>query len=174
MTPFDTLDLPLEPVSKLLQGDVSGAVTSPFADIGQGVTPMIKAPFELATGRSTFTGQEITDWPSWLASQFGPSRSIDKAVTGGTGTTGREALNSLLGLPIQIATADRQEGEFRRRQDAEQAKNRQLKLSKLRDRFSDFDNFTEAKREALMRGVKSPPNRELQQQRRYLTQILGQ
>jgi hypothetical protein len=170
-TPFDTLDLPLEGLTQLLQGNPQGLRT-PIADLWQGVTPLIKVPTEVTTGRSMFTDQEITDWPSYIASLLGPSRVVDKGLVDGN----TAALTSFFtGVPVQVATASRQEGEFNRRQDAIQEKNRQAKLSTIRARVPGFDDLPEARREALLRGSRSVPmDPEAKQQRRYLTQILGQ
>jgi hypothetical protein len=177
-TPFDTLDLPLEGLTQLLQGDLQGART-PIADLWQGVSPLIKAPTEITTGRNMFTDQEITDWQGWLAGLVGPTRVIDKGVQLNGATPAFEnkaALTSFLtGVPIQVATAARQESEFNRRQDAVQERNRQAKLQTIRSRVPGFDDLPEARREALLRGSRSTSmDPEARQQRRYLTQILGQ
>lgn len=171
-TPFDTLDLPLEPLGLLAKGDLMGAVRSPIADITQQITPAVKLPVELTTGKSMFTGQDLEgNWASWLASQTAPTRGIDKGIQ--QNPAGAIA-NSLLGLPIQVATASRQEGEFNRRQDAKQQKTRDIKVSSLQERFGNYDDLPEARREALLKGMRSPRDPEATQQRRYLTQILGQ
>ena len=171
-TPFDTLDLPLEPLNLLRQGKFREAARSPVDDLVQQTTPLIKLPFEAATGRSTFTGQELDgNWMNWLASQSAPTRGISKGIKD---TPASAITNSILGIPIQVATADRQEGEFNKRQDAKQQKTRDIKTNSLRERFGNYDDLPEARREALMKGMRNPRDPEAAQQRRYLTQILGQ
>lgn len=72
--------------------DTLTRVTNPRELVGM-LSPMIKAPIELATNREMFTGKQIqrypdlgTDWQaiaSYLLNQFGASRELSGAVSAG-------------------------------------------------------------------------------------------
>ena len=169
-TPFDTLDLPAEPIRQLLQGNFGAAARAPIADLGQSLTPFLKAPVEITTGKNMFTGQDIDNWSDWLANQVSPVGAINKATEGNR----TSLISALAGVPLQVSTAGRQEGEFNRQQDIVQSNKRADKLKLLRSRFPNYDELSEARKEKLASGVRSKTDPETRAQRRYLTQILGQ
>lgn len=171
MMPVDVLTPVAGVVGGLASGDIAGAgaaATKPFTG---GLTPLIKAPIEMTTGRSLFNGQEITDWTGWAASQFGPVGAGYKAGTGGSRSS---LLGALTGFSPQVATAARQEGEFRRRQDIDSAQRQEQKKAIARERIPNFDSLPEAQRERILARLRTAQNPEARRQRRYLTQILGQ
>ena len=172
-TPFDTLKLPLEPVQKLMQGDITGALRSPVSNITQGLTPAIKAPVEVTTGRNMFTDQKITDWPSWMINQIGPGRAVTKGMNQ---SVPNSLTSNLLGLPLQVATVQRQAGEFYNRQAAASAKAHELKVNTLRKRFPDWESYSPARQRRLMAGARVPTvvDPALKAQQRYVQETLGQ
>ena len=105
-----------------------GGLTSPGAATMAGVgavakdvvnmaTPAIKAPVEIATGKSLYTGAPIEDWKNYLIGQLAPGRNVNAALQGKR----NNLTSALTGLQMQPVTAARQKGEFRRRQDVLQA-----------------------------------------------------
>lgn len=168
-TPFDTLAMPGRFVSNLAQGDIKGALTSPADTLANGLTPALKVPIELATGKTIFNDQPTTG-KSLLTGLIGPSRVVDKSLSGNYSSLG----SFLTGLPIQAATGARQESEFRRREDAVSSQQRAEKESILRKRVPNYDELSEAEQEKLRAGLRMKTDPAARQQRKYLTQILGQ
>lgn len=78
--------------------------------------PLIKGPFEGATGRYTFSGSPIKSAPEWLANQMPASRQAYGLMSGKEGQQ-----NALfrwgVGVPVQGISEQMQQSEFRRRQD---------------------------------------------------------
>ena len=166
-----TLQYPGNLLKSLGQGDVMGvgkALADPVA--GQ-FTPFIKAPVELVTGRSMFNGQELPGTKDWLASQTSLFNTANR-VASGKGNT--NILSALTGAQFAVANASRQEGEFRRRQDAQTQRTKTEKEELLRKRVPNYDELSEAQKEAMRSRLKMPTNSTELAQRRYLTQILGQ
>lgn len=170
LSPMSVLQAPGNVVKGLAQGDPVQAARGLVEPFVQGATPVAKLPLELTTGRNTFTGQEITSYKDWLADQVSYGRLGTAAPEKGMGNTAA----SLLGVPMQVATGERQEGEFRRRQDNLNSIRRDTKLQKLREKFPDFDELPEARREAYLSKLRLKPDKAEREQRRYLTQIMGQ
>ncbi len=176
IAPLGALAAPVGAANELVQGNPGGVLRELINPIQAGYTPLAKLPIEMGTNRSLFTGAEITDKPSWAINSIlgGYGRVADKGFTDGN----RSSITSnLLGLPIQSSTHSRQEGEWMQRSKARNAANSRLKESALRQRFSNWDSFSEAKKEKLTQGLQLRPSANdaiLKKQRRYLTQILGQ
>lgn len=173
LTPIGTAGIPLGIAAGVANGSPSDALQAAANPLQGGLTPLIKLPIELGTGRSLFTGQDINPAQTLISNiTGGPGRAV--AANQGAGTS---ILNNVLGLGIQRATAGRQESEFRRRQDSVSATSKRVKESLLSQRFPDWGKFSEAKKEELRKRISLPKTDEevrLQRQRRYLTQILGQ
>lgn len=121
MTPAGDLATLARPIQAFTE---AGGITSPGAAITAGAkqtgsellnmsTPAVKAPVELATGRSAYTGAPIKNWQEWLVSQIAPGRAVQSA----TGGNNRGLTSTFIGLQLQPVTASRQKGEFRRRED---------------------------------------------------------
>lgn len=78
----------------------------------------LKAPFEAATGRYTFSGAPIGSWQEYLANQIPIGRQTYGAVSNGTGESQNPLFRYLTGLDVRPITEEMQQGEFRRREDA--------------------------------------------------------
>ena len=171
LAPMATLQYPGNLLKSLGQGDVMGvgkALADPVA--GQ-FTPFIKAPVELVTGRSMFNGQELPGAKDWLASQTSLLNTANRVASGNGNTN---ILSALTGAQFAVANASRQEGEFRRRQDAQTQRTKTEKEELLRKRVPNYDQLSEAQKEAMRSRLKLPTKSSELAQRRYLTQILGQ
>ncbi len=113
LTPLQDVANVLEPInSAISQGPVAGMQEAAGRVVNM-ATPMIKAPVEMATGRSLYTGGKIDNWQEWLASQVGPTRMGAQAMTGNQ----NKALTSFLGIPLQVNSQPRQLAELNRRTD---------------------------------------------------------
>lgn len=117
MTPIGDLGQITEPLQRGLEtGSPVEALRSAVAIPANMATPAVRGTYELATGKQTFNGQDITDWPKWMLSQAGAGgRGAAMAVAGDVNES--QATSSLTGLQVQPVTPARQKGEFRRRED---------------------------------------------------------
>lgn len=171
LAPMATLQYPGNMIKQIAQGDVMGAGKALVDPVAGQFTPFIKAPVELVTGRSMFTGQELGGPRDWLTSQASLFNTANK-VSQGKGNT--NLLSALTGAQLAVNTADRQEGEFRRRQDLGQEGIKKQKEDTLRKRISNYDELSEAQKEKLRSRVRNPPDPTQRAQQKYLVQILGQ
>jgi len=113
-TPIGDLDTLTSPIARGVEtGSPMAGTKELFNNLINMVTPAAKIPAELGTGRSTFTGQPIDDWGKWGLSQLGPTRAGSRFAEGDV----RFGTSWLGGLNLQPVTADRQQGEYRRRED---------------------------------------------------------
>jgi hypothetical protein len=109
---------PLNVLGRTFGGDTNRDLVS---NIVNQASPLIKAPIELATGKSLFNNREITDWGGWIGSQV-PSLSIAARAAGHplspaettTERTVQEQILNFLGVPVQRMTQNRQQGELHR------------------------------------------------------------
>jgi len=125
LTPAGDLQQITNPIQKFMN---AGGLTHPAKATQEGAsellrgvlnqtTPLIKAPIEVATQRSLFTGGPVPEWGPWVWGQIAPSRAgynasqIDEAK-GRSGIIG-----ALTGLAPQAVTQERQKGEMQRRKD---------------------------------------------------------
>lgn len=118
MTPVGDLTNITKPIQAGLDAPSPGKGVAEFAKALAGVgvnqvTPFIKAPVELATGRNLYTGAPIDDWLQWAGGQVAPGRLVENIAGGNTyGVT-----SWATGIQGQPVTAARQKSEFRRRED---------------------------------------------------------
>lgn len=163
MTPIGDLETILGPVARGIEtGSPMEAVKGAFHKGVNMATPVIKAPYELATGNSTFTGRPIEEtggWANWLASQLGPSRTAANVLSGRP----HSAVSFLAGIGPQPVTSERQAGEFRRREDVLQARVNQEQAAGMarlgiedptNDMLNKYKNLDIAKMQRYMKNTR--------------------
>lgn len=154
MTPLGDLQNVTEPIQTTLENIPNKGI---FGGIGAGVragisktfvnqaTPLLKMPVEAATGKSLYTGSNIEDqphgWAGWLLDQLGPTR-IGSNLVGGIEKP-QQILSFATGLQAQPITANRQAGEFRRREDVLQAVKAQEVAQKLASRGINYNEASD-------------------------------
>lgn len=122
-TPVETLNR-LQPVvntvGALAEGrapSVNESLGAGFKELGASFNPMIKSPFELATGKNVFTGQDISEqgWGEYLSSltpvaRVGYAGATEPPLTGGQGLGGG-LTRFLTGVDIRAVTQGARKAE---------------------------------------------------------------
>lgn len=173
-TPVGDLETLLDPIANVVEtGDPKTGI------IGQGsashklvnmLTPALRAPTELATGRSLFTGQKVDDspggWSKWLMNQVGPTRVGSNIAEGNV----HNVTSWGLGLGLQPVSPERQHSEFKRREDIVDQKLREEKFKALADvGFTDRNAITERQ----LQRIRNPEIIRLQRYKQNTMKILG-
>lgn len=161
-TPIGDFALLADPLNAAQREGPMGGVTDAASKVVNMLTPAIKAPVELATGRQLFTNAEIKNWDQWLLSQVGPSRVAAQGFGVGSGDPQARTLTStFLGVPLQPITADRRASEFRRREDVLTALRSSMKDRELAQMGFDPASVPEANAASIKARVETPETQQL-------------
>lgn len=161
-TPIGDFALLTDPLNAAQREGPMGGVTEAASKVVNMITPFVKAPVELATGRQLFTNAEIKNWDQWLLSQVGPSRVAAQGFGVGSGDPQARTLSStFLGVPLQPITADRQASEFRRREDVLTALRSSMKDRELAQMGFDPASVPEANAASIKARVETPETQQL-------------
>lgn len=107
-----TPNLPFDDISKFTEGGTSGV----FSNLVGMASPLAKAPIELATGKSLFTGGPRQTGAAYAAGQVPSINQIFKLLTGKQKVLSPQTLNYLTGAGTQEVTPGQVAGETYRQQ----------------------------------------------------------
>jgi hypothetical protein len=111
---------------------LSSVASGPGQEILSGVTPFVRTPFEMATGKQLFSGADIRDNSDYIISQFGPAGKffvdshrppeaaqgvVELNIGGKKIRIPQSMFNNLTGLGVTKVTPNAMKGELRRQQD---------------------------------------------------------
>lgn len=133
-------------------------------------TPAIRAPFEMALGKSAYNNQEIKNWNDWLIGQSfgGPGRQLSRATGVSDQPIAPGLVSYLTGIQLQAVTQKRQRSEYQRRKDILDRRVTDLKEAVLASRGLKKETSPRAWEKAT-----TPEIRELKRYIKYAGKSLG-